>query len=142
MADERTNERIAPVALPAGQFELTKLHAALETATSGKDREQHPERIAKAIVDTIHNPELLAALNAPAVPTGAELVDQGVVYAEGSDPVTRPVVAFTQVKAKNGTEASHMRYEDDAPLTLSEQAAERVADETDTASSKAGAKGK
>jgi hypothetical protein len=144
---ERNDERIAPVALPAGQFELGDLQKALDTAVSVKDREKHSERIIKAIADTIKNPELLVAGDLPALPMGAELVEQDVTYVDGEDPVTRHVPAFTKVKAESGEEAASMRYaeptaveaaEEDVPATLADQAAERIADETNTSSSKAG----
>lgn len=113
MADERTNEEkgIPAVSLPAGQFELKDLEKALDSAVGVKDRDQHPERINKAIVDTIQNPELLANLDRPSVPTGASLRETELVYVEGTEPVKAESVVFDPVDAKDGEEASKMRYD-------------------------------
>lgn len=159
MAD--AEDRIPPIALPAGSFELSELQEALDKAVSVQDREKHPERINKAIAETIKNPELLAAADAPAIPAGASLTKQPIVYAEGQKPIERDAIAFDPVKAKDGTDASNMRYDQrgektvatdapagimpetkDVPETLAEQAAARVEEETDTASSRAGARSK
>lgn len=151
MAD-RNDERIAPVALPAGQFELTELQKSLESAVSVKDREKHPERIGEAIAKTIKNPELLVAADLPALPEGAELVKTPIVYAEGQEPVERHVPTFTGVEAKDGAEAATMRYpsrgvagtdeQEEPAATLAEHASERLALEEDSSSSRAGAKSK
>lgn len=154
MADERNDERIAPVSLPAGQFELGELQKGLEKAVSVQDREKHPERITQAIVDTIKNPELLIQNDLPAVPAGASLV-----MGKEVNGVERDYVAFDGVEAESGEDASKMRYEeradevvataeapgapvvtDDTTTTLAGQAAERIAEETDASSSKAGGK--
>lgn len=159
MADE---DRIAPVALPAGSFEVLELRDELDKAVGVKGREKHPERINAAIAKCIKQPETLANLDTPAVPLGAKLVDQPIVYVEGQEPVTRDAIAFDAVEAKDGTEASGMRYEhrrgnvdevvatdkppgqpvelEDEPATLSEQAAEHVEESETGDSSSSGAK--
>ncbi len=101
MADEEV--RIAPVALPAGSFELRELEAALEHAVSDTNREKHPERIAKAIRETMVIPEILDNATLPAVPDGASVVEQKIVPPEGGEPEKRTYAAFDPVK------------EDDAP---------------------------
>jgi hypothetical protein len=107
-------DRIAPIALPAGSFELGELQKALETAVGGKDVEQHPERINKAIVSTIAQPEILANADKPAIPFGAEEVDREQVYREGDEPVKTKALAFKPVKAEDGEAASKMSYVRDA----------------------------
>lgn len=154
-------DRIPAIALPAGSFELRELRDALDTAVGVKDRETHPERINKAIANTIKSPETLANLDSPAVPTGASLVKQPITYVEGQEPVEREVAAFDPVKAEDGTEAAGMRYEErgekvvatdepagapppteDAAATLSEQAGERLEEDTSAASSRSGGRRK
>ncbi len=109
MADEIV---IAPVALPAGQFEVRELQKALDSAVSVKDVEQHPERCTKEIVKSIKNPALLARLTDTPVPLGAELIDQEIVYVEGQEPVKSKGIAFTPVDAESGEDAAKMRYYD------------------------------
>lgn len=144
-----TNEedRIAPIPLPAGSFELETLRKNLDSAVSVKNREQHPERIAKAIVASADETtkKVLAGGDRQAVPIGAKIIETETVYAEGEEPVKGETVVFTGVDAKSGEEAATMKYEpetvedaaanqpEEAPPPLSELAKEAVADKaTDT----------
>lgn len=108
MADEAN--RVAPIALPAGSFDAAELEKALDAAVNVKDVEKRPERINKAIVATIEQPEILANSEADAVPFGAEIVDREIVYREGDDPVKAKAIAFKGVDAKSGAEAAKMSY--------------------------------
>lgn len=153
MADERNEDRIAPVALPAGSFDIQKLQKELDKAVSVENREQHPERINKAIAKTIEIPEILANVGKPPIPDGAVMTEQEMVYREGDEPVKRKVPAFKGVEAESGQEASRMRYDqrtgdatdepvgvpvvdEDAPLTLTDAAADVAEPDTGKASTK------
>lgn len=109
MADEQTEDRTTKVSLPSGSFELRDLGKALGKAIDVKDREQWPERINDAIVQTIVNPEVLANYAAPSVPTGASLVEQEIDYGNGNVQ-TREVVTFDGVDAESGEDAAKMKY--------------------------------
>lgn len=113
MADEKG---YPPVHLPAGSVDAQKLHKELETAYNVKDENQHPERVNKAIVNASSDTtrEVIASATAPAVPFGAEVVEQEVVYADGQEPVKTQGIAFKAAKdAKSGAEAAEMRYVED-----------------------------
>lgn len=137
-----TNEerRIAPIPLPAASFELRDLLKGLDQAVSVKNVEEHPERIAKAIVEAASEDSklVLANLNRQAVPVGAKMVEVETVYVEGEEPIVGETPVFEPADAETGEEASKMKYnakalvgadavarEEPAP-SLSEVAAEDV----------------
>lgn len=123
-------KRIPPVSLPAGSFELSELDKAISAAVSVEDHEKHPERIQKAIATTIAMPEILANLDRPAVPAGADYVERRTKTEKGDTVVTHEL-AFKPAKgAETGTEAAEMVYE---PTTGKAVDADEVVTTTDAA---------